>query len=291
MNVSPQLTLALGIGLSFYVRKHPVWSGRAKRTGTYLLQLSVVLLGAGLNFHEVIELGAQGLLTTFIGLLYVALAGFLLAQVFRVERTLATLLTAGTAICGGSAIAALAPVIAADQLAITMAISIVFLLNAVAVFLFPLLGEWLQLSQSAFGELAALAIHDTSSVVAAGQVYGARALEVASTIKLTRALWILPLTIIAGLLQHREKKVRSKVPWFIVGFVALSLIFSFVDGLDQWRDSLRWCSKLGFAVTLFFVGLGFDFTALKRLGMKPLIFAFVLWVVVIITAVSYVVLK
>ncbi|MCM2349275.1 MAG: putative sulfate exporter family transporter [Bacteriovoracaceae bacterium] len=282
--LSPQWFLLTGIILSFFWSKNDIVQKRAKLWGTKLLQLSVILLGASLNFNSVLKQGAEGVLITFISIVFVFFLGFLGRKLFNIEDTLGLLITMGTAICGGSAIAALAPVIAADSMIITVSISIVFFLNAMAVFLFPILGDFFGLTQEQFGLLSALAIHDTSSVVAASAIYGNKALEVATTVKLTRALWIIPITLFFSFYKNRLNKKNLYLPWFILGFLVLSLVFTFIDFLHPLKGPLLFTSKLGFSLTLFLIGVTFNFEKLRKIGPKPFFFGFLLWVLVIVAS-------
>lgn len=209
--LSPQLTLISGIVLSFLIQGKSVQL-KAKTWSTRLLQLSVILLGASLNFHAVIDQGTDGAALTFVSILFVFLIGHFGRKLFKVDKNQGLLITAGTAICGGSAIGALSPVIKAETTAITVSFAVVFLLNALAVFIFPFLGNVFGLSQEQFGLWAALAIHDTSSVVAASSIYGSHALEIATTVKLIRALWIIPLTLFFSFTTRGAEKAGFQFP-------------------------------------------------------------------------------
>ncbi|MBA2404973.1 MAG: putative sulfate exporter family transporter [Bdellovibrionales bacterium] len=274
--------------MSFFVVKQVNLQTQIKLWGSRLLQFSVILLGASLNFHHVLQQGASGAVITFVSISLVFLLGFLGQKLLQLEKNQSLLITMGTAICGGSAIAALAPVIAADSVAITISIGIVFLLNALAVFIFPLLGEMMSLSQQDFGLWAALAIHDTSSVVAASSIYGEQALAVATTVKLTRALWIIPITLLFSFYPSSKIKRSLTIPWFIFGFVAMSLIFTFIDSADSWKNSFQTVSKLGFSLTLFCIGLSFDFQKMKKVGINPLFFGIGLWIIVSVFSLAYI---
>ena len=244
------------------------------------MQFSVILLGASLNFNSVLKQGASGLGLTVISIGFVFVLGLLGARWLGIDKNQGTLITMGTAICGGSAIGALAPVLRADALAIAVSMGVVFILNALAVFVFPPLGESFALSQEQFGLWSALAIHDTSSVVAASSIYGDKALEVATTVKLTRALWIIPISLAYGFFAHKEGKAKIKLPWFIVGFLALSLLFTFIDLPPALQSALAKTSKLGFAATLFLIGLTFNISKIKQMGIRPLLFGVSLWLIV-----------
>ncbi len=280
----PQWFLLSGILLSFAVSQNEHIQKKAKTWSTRLLQISVVLLGSSLNFNHVIKQGAEGVVITFLSIIGIFLLGHLAGRIFKLEKKLNLLITMGTAICGGSAIGALAPIIAADSMTITISFGIVFFLNAIAVFVFPFLGNLFQLSQDQFGLWAALAIHDTSSVVAAATLYGQHALETATTIKLTRALWIIPITFCFGFYQNQTTKNKLILPWFIFAFLAFSLAFTFIPPIAFLKDPLLSISKTGFSLTLFFIGLTFNIARFKEVGIKPFLFGFGLWIIVSVTS-------
>lgn len=278
--LSPQWTLLAGILLALLLPYNINREEKAKRWSSKLLQASVILLGASLNFNSVLKQGTAGAGLTFLSILFVFSLGFLGVKWFKINKDQGTLITMGTAICGGSAIGALAPVIASDGLAIAVSMGVVFLLNAVAVFIFPFIGELFALTQEQFGLWSALAIHDTSSVVAASSIYGEKALEVATTVKLTRALWIIPITLFFSVYSRKGGDAKVKLPWFILGFLALSLTFTFFDLSRELQDNLTKISKAGFSATLFLIGLTFSMNKIKQVGAKPLIFGISLWVIV-----------
>lgn len=286
MMISPQWALLTGIVISFFIRGHELQT-KAKTWGTRLLQVSVVLLGTSLNFSSVIKDGIQGALITFVSIALVFLVGFIGMKILKLDQKLGILITMGTAICGGSAIGALAPVISAESTIMTISLAIVFLLNALAVFIFPAVGSHFALSQESFGIWSALAIHDTSSVVAASSLYGKEALMIATTIKLTRALWIIPITLVFSLIWKREDK-KISFPWFVLGFLIMSLLFTFIPVLGSAKDIFLMISKTGFAMTLFLIGLTFDFQKLKKIGAAPLVFGIGLWILVSVTSLFYV---
>jgi uncharacterized integral membrane protein (TIGR00698 family) len=282
---SPQWTLLLGLFLSLFIQGHDLQT-MAKKGSAKLLQLSVILLGASLNFHAVIDQGSEGAFITFFSILFVFFLGFLGRKLFKVEKDQGLLITMGTAICGGSAIGALSPVIKADTMAITVSIAVVFLLNALAVFIFPFLGHLFDLSQGQFGLWSALAIHDTSSVVAASSIYGERALEVATTVKLIRALWIIPVTLFFSFTTRGATKGKISIPWFVLGFLLVSLLFTFVHIPGEYKMTVTSLAKNGFALTLFLIGLTFDFKKIRELGFGPLMLGVSLWVVVSVTSLT-----
>lgn len=273
---SPAIGLCLGAGLGLTVG-NPVRKFTSK-TGKNLLQSAVVLLGFGLQFGVVMKIGAASLGLTFLSISGTLLLGWLLGRALGVERDLAVLLSGGTAICGGSAIAAIAPAIGASAPHTAVAMAVVFLLNGVALVVFPSVGHLLHLTQEQFGLWAALAIHDTSSVVGAGAAYGMGALALATTVKLTRALWILPVSFIASRLCRNRS--GGKVPWFLFGFLAAALTRSFFPGADALWGRLALVGKRLMTGTLFLVGAGLTLDDLRKAGGRPLVTAFVLWILV-----------
>lgn len=280
MNIlSPQWTLLTGIALSFFIQGHDL-QNLAKKYSTKLLQLSVILLGASLNFNAVISQGSDGALITFLSIIFVFLLGHFGRKALKVDYQQGLLITMGTAICGGSAIGALSPVIKAETMAITVSIGVVFLLNAIAVFIFPPLGHMLELTQEQFGLWSALAIHDTSSVVAASAIYGSKALEIATTVKLIRALWIIPITLFFSFYTKGATKGKITIPWFIFGFLLVSMLFTFVDIPGNYKANVTILAKTGFAITLFLIGLTFEFKKIKAVGLQPLLLGVGLWIIV-----------
>ena len=283
--LSPQWTLLTGLVLSFFLQGHALQT-KAKAWSSKLLQASVILLGASLNFHSVMEQGTDGALITCVSILAVFALGYLGEKLLKVNHEQGILITMGTAICGGSAIGALAPVINAEAMSITISIGVVFLLNALAVFIFPAVGDLAALTQEQFGLWSALAIHDTSSVVATSAIYGSIALQVATTVKLIRALWIIPITLIFSFYQSKGKKNKISIPWFIFGFLLLSLIFTFFTIPSEVKTSLTALSKLGFAITLFLIGVSFDLKKIKNVGWRPLVLGVSLWIIVSVVSLT-----
>lgn len=284
--LAPQWSILLGLAIALSLKPAAEIQQKAKTYSGKILQWSVVLLGASLNFQSVLKQGTQGLLITFVSISLVMLTGYLLARLFNVPSPLSTLISAGTSICGGSAISAVAPVIKADSLSMAMALGIVFILNALAVFIFPPIAQSFALSQEQFGTWAALAIHDTSSVVAASQIYGEEALKVGTTLKLTRALWIIPLTLIIASSKRIESKVT--IPWFIFFFLGLSLLFTFIDTLQVLIPYTSKISKTGFSWTLFLIGLTLDRKKIAQLGLRPVLMGISLWIITLSGSFFYV---
>lgn len=276
LSPSPAAGLCLGAGLGLTVG-NPARKATSKM-GKNMLQLAVILLGFGLQFGVVLRVGAASVGLTFLSISGTLLAGWLLGRAFGVDRDLSVLLSGGTAICGGSAIAAMAPAIGASSAHTAVAMAVVFLLNGVALVVFPFLGHLLHLTQDQFGLWAALAIHDTSSVVGAGAAYGMGALALATTVKLTRALWILPVSFAASRLCRNRSGAR--VPWFLGGFLLAALAATLLPGAETLWHGLAVSGKRLMAGTLFLVGAGLTMEDLRKVGGRPLFIAFVLWVLV-----------
>ncbi len=273
------LLLGAAIGLSL---GNP-WAKRTPGLAHRLLSASVVALGAGMNLRVVARVGLSGLGYTAAGISIALLLGNLLGRRLGVARDTSLLLSVGTAICGGSAIAAVAPVIGAKARDVSAAIVVVFLLNAVALFAFPAIGHALHLGQHPFGLWAALAIHDTSSVVGAAASYGREALDVATAAKLARALWIVPVTLAVSALRTRREpsvgQAKTKRPWFIAAFVLAAAIVTYVPALQPAGHLVASGAQRALAVTLFLVGLGLSRDGLRELGVRAFVQALTLWVV------------
>lgn len=274
--------LVLGVAIALTVGNP--YSELTRRWTKPLLSTAIIGLGAGMNLLVVLDAGLNGIAATAAGLASVFLLGAGLARLLGISRDLALLLNAGTAICGGSAIAAVAGVIKPKAHETSMALAIVFLLNALGLLIFPWLGHQLGLTQDQFGVWAALAIHDTSSVVGAAAQYGARALEIGTTVKLTRALWIVPVTLLIARFYGRGQDTTGRTkappfPWFIAGFLAASLVVTAIPALQEAGHFVEGLSRHLLAATLFLIGCGFTRGALKELGFKPVLHAVILWIV------------
>ncbi len=258
---------------------------RTRAWSQQLLPLAVVGLGADMNLRAVARAGLHGLGITALSLLLVLALGWWLARLLKVERDVGLLISVGTAICGGSAIAAVAPVLRAREQEVSVALATVFLLNAAALLIFPPLGHLTHLGQDAFGLWAALAIHDTSSVVGAGLAYGPRALEVATTVKLARALWIVPLTLVIGWWMGRRGEAPPeappvKKPWFIGGFLLMAALVTFVPALHTPGQLVAVAARRMLVLTLFLIGAGLSREALRNVGFRPFLQGLLLWVAV-----------
>ena len=270
--VSPPIALLFGI---LFVNIF----GKVLETDTFvkkLLQYSIIGLGFGINLNTAIEAGSQGFLFTVSTIALVMIFGLLLAKILKIDKTIAQLISAGTAICGGSAIAAVAPILKANSKQTSVALGIVFVLNAVALFIFPEIGHFFNLSQNQFGIWSAIAIHDTSSVVGAASKYGNEALQIATTVKLARALWIIPLAFLISIFTKSEGKI--KIPYFIGFFVLAILAGTFLPFLQNFNSIISEISRDTLKVTLFLIGAGLSLQNLKNIGIKPLLLGIILWI-------------
>lgn len=274
--VSAPMALAAGFAFSLLIgNPHPEQTSRASKG---LLKLAVIGLGFGINFNEVIAVGKSSLFLTLISIVAILAVGELLGRWLKVPTNTRVLLSFGTAICGGSAIAALAPVIKARDREIAVALATVFTLNAVALLLFPPLGGLLGLNQEQFGLWSALAIHDTSSVVGAAASYGTAALAIGTTVKLTRALWIAPFVLVAGAFGKSGQK--PVIPLFIIGFIASAFISSWLPAFDQVWHALHTVARQALVMTLFLIGAGLTREVLAQVGLTPLLLGILLWLAV-----------
>ena len=270
--VSPPIALLFGI---LFVNIF----GKVLETDTFvkkLLQYSIIGLGFGINLNTAIEAGSQGFLFTVSTIALVMIFGLLLAKILKIDKTIAQLISAGTAICGGSAIAAVAPILKANSKQTSVALGIVFVLNAVALFIFPEIGHFFNLTQNQFGIWSAIAIHDTSSVVGAASKYGNEALQIATTVKLARALWIIPLAFLISIFTKSEGKI--KIPYFIGFFVLAILAGTYLPFLQNFNSIISEISRDTLKVALFLIGAGLSLQNLKNIGIKPLLLGIILWI-------------
>ena len=282
--------LALAFGLVFALLFGAVWSKPVKKLSKYLLQFCVVGIGFGMNLVESLKSGKEGMLFTIVSVAVVMVVGMLFARMLKVDRKAGYLVSSGTAICGGSAIAATAPVVKANDNQISVALGTVFVLNAIALFIFPYMGyHWLNMNQLEFGEWAAIAIHDTSSVVGAAAAFDASyfantptpnvALETATLIKLTRALWIIPLALVTMFI-FKENGSKISIPWFILWFVVAMIINTYCGLPDCISKFIVGISKRGLALTIFLIGTGLSLKTIKEVGPRPLVQGVLLWLVI-----------
>ena len=281
--------VALFVGLAFALLCGQAYPKFNKKVSKKLLQYSVVGLGFGMNLHASLASGKEGMLFTIISVMGTMLLGmFIGRKLLKVNRDTSYLISSGTAICGGSAIAAVGPVIKAKDSDMSVALATIFVLNAIALFIFPVFGNWLGLTQQEFGTWAAIAIHDTSSVVGAGAAYGEEALQVATTIKLTRALWIIPLALATSVIfKNGGKKIN--IPWFILWFVVAILINTYLlDSVPEVGKAIAGLARKGLIVTMFFIGASLSTDVLKAVGVKPLLQGVLLWVVISVGSLAYI---
>jgi uncharacterized integral membrane protein (TIGR00698 family) len=274
--VSPPIALLGGLIYGFAL-KHP-FHVESKNLAKFLLQASVVALGFGMNLHEVLQAGRSGFLYTMVSITAAMLLGLGLGYFIQVAKKPSFLISAGTAICGGSAIAAVGPIADANEEEMAVALGTVFILNSVALFLFPMLGYIFHMSQEQFGLWSALAIHDTSSVVGAAAKYGPEALGIATTIKLARALWIVPLSFVTAIAL--KSKARVQWPWFILLFCLAALLNTALPVFHPAFGVMSHIGKIGLTVTLFLIGTGLNKKTLQSVGLRPLLQGVTLWVIV-----------
>lgn len=284
--------IALFLGLVFALLCGKAYPSFNKKMSKKLLQYSVIGLGFGMNLQASLASGAEGMTFTIISVVGTMLIGWLIGhKLIKVERNTSYLISSGTAICGGSAIAAVGPVIKAKDTEMSVALGTIFILNAIALFIFPIIGHWLGMTQEQFGLWAAIAIHDTSSVVGAGAAYGEEALKIATTVKLTRALWIIPLAIATSFI-FKTKGQKISIPWFILWFVVAMIINTYLLNLSETGimigNFINSLARKSLTLTLFFIGASLSVDTLKAVGIKPLIQGVLLWIVISLSTLAYI---
>lgn len=283
--LSPALALLMGIIMALtFGNPFPAQSKKASKIA---LQVSVVGLGFGMNLYESLAAGKEGMLFTIVSVIGVMCFGVLIGRLMKVNKKSSYLIATGTAICGGSAIAAVGPVIEADDDQMSMSLATIFILNAIALFVFPPTGKMLGMTQEQFGIWAAIAIHDTSSVVGAGSAFGEEALKLATTVKLTRALWIIPLALVSSLI-FRAKGKKVSIPWFILLFVLAMVINTFLPLPEQLTGALVYGARKLLCMTLFLIGGGLSLSSIKKVGIRPLALGVVLWFLISIATLAVV---
>ena len=288
--VTPPVVLFIGLVFALLCgQAYPTFN---KNISKKLLQYSVIGLGFGMNLQASLASGKEGMLFTIISVIGTLLIGmFIGCKVLKLNRNTSYLISSGTAICGGSAIAAVGPIIKAKDTDMSMALATVFILNAIGLFLFPALGHWLGLSQQEFGTWAAIAIHDTSSVVGAGAAYGEEALQVATTIKLTRALWIIPLALVTSVIFRSEGK-KISIPWFILFFIVAMLINTYLlADYPEIGKFIAGIARKGLIITMFFIGASLSIDVIKSVGIRPLLQGVLLWIIISAASLAYILLK
>lgn len=286
--VSP--AVALFAGIAFALVFTVPFPKMVKFGSKYLLQAAVVGLGFGMNLDESLRSSSDGMLMTIVSVGGVMGIGYLTARWLGVDRKLGYLISSGTAICGGSAIAAISPVVRADDRQTAMSMAVIFTLNAVALFVFPTIGHLLELTQQQFGIWAAIAIHDTSSVVGAGAAYGPEALAVATTVKLTRALWIIPLAVVSMFIFRSAERRRVSIPWFILWFVVAMLINTYFPLEAGFSLVVKELSHGLLGVTLFLIGTGLSVGAVRVVGWRPIVLGVGLWVLISVVGLGIILL-
>ena len=285
--VTPPVALFLGLIFALTCgQAHPKFN---KKTSKYLLQYSVVGLGFGMNLHSALASGKEGMEFTVISVIGTLVIGWFIGRkLFKIDRNTAYLISSGTAICGGSAIAAVGPVLKAKDSEMSVALGTIFILNAIALFIFPAIGHALNMDQQQFGTWAAIAIHDTSSVVGAGAAYGEEALKVATTIKLTRALWIIPMAFATSFI-FKSKGQKISIPWFILFFVLALVVNTYLlDGVPQLGAAINGIARKTLTITMFFIGASLSIDVLKAVGIKPLIQGILLWIIISLSTLAYI---
>ena len=274
--MSPAVALFIGLLLSVIGIKHE----NIHKYTSKILQASIVLMGFGMSLSAVISSSKNGFRETIISVTAVMTLGILLGKLFRVEKNISLLIATGTAICGGSAIAAVAPILNSKDYQNSFALIVVFVLNAIALFLFPFIGLKLGLSQEIFGNWAAIAIHDTSSVVGAGAIYGEKALQVATTVKLIRALWIIPLSMVIMFMNKNTEKKSIKFPWFILFFVLAIVFANLFPNFQTSYEHFNWLGKRGMVIALFLIGSNITVSEIKKSAPGSFALGFILWAII-----------
>lgn len=288
--VTPPVALFLGLAFALICgQAHPKFN---KKTSKYLLQYSVVGLGFGMNLHSALASGKEGMEFTIISVVGTLVIGWFIGRkVLKVDRNTSYLISSGTAICGGSAIAAVGPVLKANDSEMSVSLATIFILNAIALFIFPAIGHSLDMSQQDFGTWAAIAIHDTSSVVGAGAAYGEEALKVATTIKLTRALWIIPMAFATSFI-FKSKGQKISIPWFIFFFVLALVVNTYLLGTTevgaQIGNAINGFARKTLTITMFFIGASLSMNVLRAVGVKPLVQGVLLWAVISFSTLAYI---
>lgn len=283
--ISSAVALVIGIVYA-QIFENPYAKETKKATGL-LLKLAVIGLGFGMNVYSAISAGKDGFILTVFSIFLTLGLGFLLGKLLKIDKKISYLVSSGTAICGGSAIAAVSPVIKADEKHISVSLGIVFILNSIALIIFPPIGHALGLSQVDFGLWSAIAIHDTSSVVGAAAKYGDQALEVATTVKLARALWVIPVAFLS-MVFFKNKGGKVKLPYFIGLFVLAMLANSYIPAVQTVGPYIVEASKAALTLTLFLIGTSLSYKTVKSVGFKPLLEGVGLWIFISITSLLYI---
>lgn len=284
---SPPIALAVGLIIALTIG-HPFIHLNHKAT-KILLQVSVVGLGFGMNLGKIMQVGKEGIMFTIVSIFGTLGLGFIIGKWLSIHKKTSHLISSGTAICGGSAIAAVGPILNANDQEMSVALGTVFILNSIALFVFPVIGHLLNLSQTQFGFWAGIAIHDTSSVVGAAAKYGKVALQTATTVKLARALWIVPVALLTSFL-FKNKSSKISIPYFIFLFILASIARTYIASVAEFSGHIVNAATVGLTVTLFLIGAGLSKNVLKTVGVKPLLQGVMLWVIISVSSL-YIILK
>lgn len=275
--------IALLLGFLFaYIFGNPFTHITPKAT-KWLLKVCVVGLGFGMNIHSAIQASKEGILITTCSIIITIILGLSIGKLLKISTRTSHLLASGTAICGGSAIAAVAPIVQASEKEISVSLGTIFLLNSIALLIFPSIGHFLQLTQHQFGLWSAIAIHDTSSVVGAASSYGQEALQLATTVKLARALWIIPLAIFSSFIFKSDNR-KINIPWFIGLFILAIFINTYIPYINNINKYIVDVSKTGLTITLFLIGVSLSINKIKSVGWKPLLLGVLLWIIISISS-------
>lgn len=272
--------VALFVGLLFAFIFPMPFPKFNKKGSKYLLQASVVGLGFGMSVTEALKSGGQGMMFTIVSVVGVMVLGVMIGYWMHLNRKTSYLISAGTAICGGSAIAAVGPVLRANDEEMAVSLGVIFILNAVALFIFPPMGRYFEMTDAQFGTWAAIAIHDTSSVVGAGDAFSPAACEIATVIKCTRALWIIPLAFVTMFLFRDKNSAKISIPWFILLFVLAMIVNTYLGLPEELSATIVYVAKKLLVVTLFFIGASLSLATVKKVGVRPLLLAVLLWIVI-----------
>ena len=286
--ITPPIALLIGLLYAFICgQAYPAYN---KKCSKMLLQYSVVGLGFGMNIEASLASSKEGIIFTVLSVSGTIILGWLLGRkLLKLERRTSYLISSGTAICGGSAIAAVGPIINAKGAEMSVALGTIFILNAIALFIFPSIGHALGLDEVQFGTWAAIAIHDTSSVVGAGGAYGDTALEIATTIKLTRALWIIPVALCTAVVFRTQGK-KIAIPWFIFWFIVAMVVNTYLlDSVPTVGSVVSGIARKCLTVTMFFIGASLSLDVLRQVGLRPLLLGILLWIMVSVISLAYIV--
>lgn len=281
--MSSAIALLIGIGFALFGFQNQIFS----KHKSLVLQVAIVLMGFGMNLAQVIETSKSGFLITFLSVSLTLALGIFIGKLLKIDKNINVLIATGTAICGGSAIAAVSPIIKAKDNEISFALVVVFVLNAIALFIFPSIGHYFGLDEVSFGHWSAIAIHDTSSVVGAGAAYGNKALEIATIVKLTRSLWIIPLSFVIAFFYAKGSEGKIKIPWFIVYFVVAILVAHYIPQMSSFFETASFVGKRTMLIALFLIGTNLSIAEVKTIGIKSFLQGIFLWILVSVSSLLF----